>query len=111
MTNDYSTYPKLTQTLIACLQEWGIQSLTDIQVRAIEAEVPMGSSAIVCAPTSSGKTLIGELALANALSNGFDALYLVSHKALAEQKFSDFANRFSGPTWTSIVTVGISTGD
>src|SRR6266851_6323247 len=111
MTSDYSTNSKLTKTLISCLQAWGIQSLTDIQTRAVEAEVPLGSSAIVCAPTSSGKTLIGELALANALSNGLDALYLVSHKALAEQKFSDFAHRFSGPIWTSIVTVGISTGD
>ena len=111
MTSDYSTNSKLTKTLISCLQEWGIQSLTDIQTRAVEAEVPLGSSAIVCAPTSSGKTLIGELALANALSNGLDALYLVSHKALAEQKFSDFIDRFSGPTWASAVTVGISTGD
>lgn len=111
MTNDYANNPKLTQILIECLQEWGIQSLTDIQMQAIEAEVPLGSSAIVCAPTSSGKTLIGELALANALSNGLDALYLVSHKALAEQKFSDFATRFSTPKWKSTVTVGISTGD
>src|SRR5258708_23545511 len=111
MANDYENNPKLTPILVSCLQEWDIESLTDIQKLAVDAEVPLGSSAIVCAPTSSGKTLIGELALANALSNGFDALYLVSHKALAEQKFSDFANRFSGPTWTSIVTVGISTGD
>lgn len=111
MASDYENNAKLTPVLVSCLQEWGIESLTDIQRLAVEAEVPLGSSAIVCAPTSSGKTLIGELALANALSNGFDALYLVSHKALAEQKFSDFANRFSGPTWTSIVTVGISTGD
>ena len=111
MTNDYANNPKLTKTLVACLQEWGIQSLTNIQVRAIEAGVPLGSSAIVCAPTSSGKTLIGELALANALSNGLDALYLVSHKALAEQKFADFSARFSTPRWASTVIVGISTGD
>lgn len=111
MANVYENNPKLTPILISCLQEWGIESLTDIQTLAVEAEIPLGSSAIVCAPTSSGKTLIGELALANALSNGFDALYLVSHKALAEQKFSDFAHRFSGPRWASTVTVGMSTGD
>ena len=101
----------LTELLTSCLKEWGIKSLTDIQERAIAGGVPLGSSAIVCAPTSSGKTLIGELALANALSDNFDALYLVSHKALAEQKFSDFADRFSKPLWKSAVTVGISTGD
>ncbi|HTQ38186.1 MAG TPA: DEAD/DEAH box helicase [Pirellulales bacterium] len=102
---------KLTPLLVSCLKEWQITSLTDVQERATEAEVPLGSSAIVCAPTSSGKTLIGELALANALSNGLDALYLVSHKALAEQKFSDFTDRFSTRAWVPAVTVGISTGD
>ena len=102
---------KLTELLTLCLEEWGIKSLTDIQKLAIAAGVPLGSSAIVCAPTSSGKTLIGELALANALSDKLDTLYLVSHKALAEQKFSDFADRFSKPRWKSAVTVGISTGD
>jgi len=111
MANDYENNPKLNPVLVSCLQEWGIESLTDIQTLAVDAEVPRGSSAIVCAPTSSGKTLIGELALANALDNGLDALYLVSHKALADQKFSDFVKRFSGPTWASTVTVGISTGD
>jgi helicase len=111
MTNDYSDNPKLSKTLISCLQEWDIQTLTDIQLRAIDAEVPLGSSAIISAPTSTGKTLVGELALANALSNGLDALYLVSHKALAEQKFSDFANRFSTQTWGTTLTVGISTGE
>ncbi len=102
---------RLTETLTSYLKERGIQSLTDIQNRAIEAGVALGSSAIVCAPTSSGKTLIGELALAHALSNGLDALYLVSHKALAEQKFSDFADRFSAAGRESVATVGISTGD
>lgn len=102
---------KLTPLLVACLHEWGIESPTEIQERAVEAEVPLGTSAIVCAPTSSGKTLIGELALANALSSGFDGLYLVSHKALAEQKFADFATRFSTAQWAHSITVGISTGD
>lgn len=111
MIHNYDNNPKLTQSLKSCLQEWGIRSLTDIQELAIAAEVPLGTSAIVCAPTSSGKTLIGELALANALRNGFDALYLVSHKALAEQKFSDFATRFSTQILRTAVSVGISTGD
>ena len=102
---------KLTTLLTSCLEEWGIESLTDIQNLAIAAGVPLGSSAIICAPTSSGKTLIGELAIANALSDNLGALYLVSHKALADQKFDDFTARFSTPKWNSDVTVGISTGD
>lgn len=96
---------------MACLNEWGIKTLTHIQTRAVAAGVTQGASAIVCAPTSSGKTLVGELVLANALNEGLNTLYLVSHKALAEQKFADFVERFSTPHWSSMVTVGISTGD
>lgn len=94
-----------------CLEEWGYTSLTDIQTKAIDAGVPTGESAIVCAPTSSGKTLVGELALAHSLIDGHDALYLVSHKALAEQKYVDFCERFATPRWGSSISVGLSTGD
>lgn len=111
MAHDYATNPRLSQLLVSCLSEWGITTLTEVQELAVAADVSMGASAIVCAPTSSGKTLVGELALANALSNGLDALYLVSHKALAEQKYSDFTDRFSTGSWAQDVTVGISTGD
>jgi helicase len=109
--NEYADNTNLSPTLVSCLQEWGIQSLTDIQEKAIAAGVAQGNSAIVCAPTSSGKTLVGEIALAKALSDGLDALYLVSHKALADQKFADFTDRFSATRWKSAVTVGISTGE
>ncbi|QNN23331.1 DEAD/DEAH box helicase [Planctomycetales bacterium ZRK34] len=101
----------LTPDLVACLEEWGIKSLTDIQKRAVARGVPTGTSAVICAPTSSGKTLVGELALANAMTSDLNALYLVSHKALAEQKYADFSDRFSSPRWQGTATVGISTGD
>lgn len=111
MTRHTIDSAKLSPILESCLQEWGIESFTEIQQLAIEAEVAHGVNAIVCAPTSSGKTLIGELAVGSALKNGSNALYLVSHKALAEQKFADFASRFSTELWNSEVSVGISTGD
>jgi helicase len=111
MAADYEDNALLNQTLKGCLEEWGIKTLTDIQQRAIAERVTEGASAIVCAPTSSGKTLIGQLVLANALGNGHYALYLVSHKALAEQKFADFTQRFSTPRWKPSISVGISTGD
>ncbi|HEX7333209.1 MAG TPA: DEAD/DEAH box helicase [Pyrinomonadaceae bacterium] len=106
----FENNPKINERLVSCLRDWGIESLTDVQAQAIDADVALGASAIVCAPTSSGKTLIGELALASALASGLDALYLVSHKALADQKFADFIKKFSGGQWTN-VTIGISTGD
>lgn len=101
----------MTPSMMAsCLTHWKIETLTEVQRLAVDADVPTGVSAIVCAPTSSGKTLIGELAIAHALSGGYDAIYLVSHKALAEQKFTDFQNRFTS-ILSPAVSVGISTGD
>lgn len=111
MQESDSVSMELTPNLVDCLKEWGINSLTDIQKKAVEAGIPSGASAVVSAPTSSGKTLVGELALANAMASDLNALYLVSHKALAEQKYADFEDRFSSPRWQGAVTVGISTGD
>lgn len=105
--DDVTLPPHLQQ----CLREWKIDALTAVQKMAVNKGVANGESAIVCAPTSSGKTLVGELALANALHDGLDCLYLVSHRALAEQKFADFARRFAAAQWKSSVSVGISTGD
>jgi helicase len=66
---------------------------------------------IVSAPTSSGKTLVGEIAILTALRNGERAIYLVSHKALADQKYLDFVSRFGELASEPIASVGLNTGD
>lgn len=76
------------------LASWGISKLTDVQMRALDAGIADSTSMIVSAPTSSGKTLIGEIAVLAALRTGTRAVYLVSHKALADQKYLDFISRF-----------------
>ena len=93
------------------LKEWGITELTDIQSKALEDGVASGHSMVVSAPTSSGKTLVGEIALLAALRNNIKAIYLVSHKALADQKYHDFIHRFGESSSNPIASVGISTGD
>ncbi len=93
------------------LQTWGISTLTDVQQRALLAGVADGRSLIVSAPTSSGKTLIGEVAVLCALRAGLRAIYLVSHKALADQKFLDFVARFGEGAAEPIGSVGLNTGD
>ncbi len=103
--------PGFDELLRQSLQAWGIEELTDVQGRALEAGAASGESLVVCAPTSSGKTLIGEIAIHQALRRGKRCLYLVSHKALAAQKYSDFVNRFSGDTSDPSATIGLSTGD
>lgn len=90
---------------------WGISTFTEIQGLAIAAGVAGGESMVVCAPTSSGKTMIGEIAALCAIRRSKKTLYLVSHKALADQKYEDFAKRFGEKSANPLATVGLSTGD
>jgi superfamily II RNA helicase len=65
----------------------------------------LGYNVIVCAPTGSGKTVVGEMALHAAYNRGLDAIYTTPLKALSNQKFGDMRQIF-GTT-----DVGLSTGD
>jgi helicase len=93
------------------LATWGITALTDVQEKSIAAGLLTGQSQIVSAPTSSGKTLIAEIAALKAIEAGCRVLYLVSHKALADQKFIDFQKRFGQLAAQPLTSVGLSTGD
>lgn len=93
------------------LKEWNIEFLTDIQSRALAAGATNGSSMIVSAPTSSGKTLVAEATVMAALRERRKAIYLVSHKALADQKYLDFQRRFGEEAEKSVASVGLNTGD
>jgi helicase len=90
----------------------GAPLLTDIQFEALNSGVARGNSVLVSAPTSTGKTLIGWWAIASAVQAGHNAVYLVSHRALAKQKFDEasrlFLNDFLSGDRSSIVC---ATGD
>lgn len=103
--------PGVAPWLIERLQGWGISVLTDIQAKALSAGVADGRSMVVSAPTSSGKTLVGEIAALSALRGGVRTIYLVSHKALADQKYLDFLARFGEDAPSPIASVGLNTGD
>ena len=103
--------PGIDDLLKASLNNWGIEYTTDVQRRALEAGVASGGSFVVCAPTSSGKTLIAEIAVHQALRRGDRCLYLVSHKALAVQKYNDFLIKFGKENSNPFGSVAISTGD
>ncbi|AKQ66027.1 DEAD/DEAH box helicase domain protein [Myxococcus hansupus] len=66
-------------------------SLTDVQYEALSQGAARGTSMLVVAPTSTGKTLIGVWALTTWLLNAppRNAVYLVTHRALARQKFEE----------------------
>lgn len=91
------------------LQE--IDSLTKVQQLAVADGVCERASMVVCAPTSSGKTLVGELALLAAVRDGAKVLYLVSHKALADQKYDDFQERYGEAGRDPIARIALATGD
>eukprot|EP01053_Blabericola_migrator_P013087 Blabericola_migrator_1__13086@NODE_889_length_6163_cov_243_088911_g626_i0_p4_GENE_NODE_889_length_6163_cov_243_088911_g626_i0NODE_889_length_6163_cov_243_088911_g626_i0_p4_ORF_typecomplete_len245_score71_90DEAD/PF00270_29/7_3e19ResIII/PF04851_15/2e09Flavi_DEAD/PF07652_14/5_6e05Podovirus_Gp16/PF05894_12/0_11ATPase_2/PF01637_18/3_7e03ATPase_2/PF01637_18/0_18Helicase_RecD/PF05127_14/0_17_NODE_889_length_6163_cov_243_088911_g626_i034724206 len=57
----------------------------------------------VCAHTSAGKTVVAEYAIALAAKNRMRAIYTSPIKALSNQKFREFSQRFE--------SVGIITGD
>ena len=65
-----------------------------------------GKSVVVCAPTGSGKTVIGEYAIYRAISCGKRLFYTTPLKALSNQKFRDFQTHFENSH-----KVGLITGD
>ena len=70
--------------------------LDDFQQDAIAA-LNAGKSAIVCAPTGSGKTLIGEYAIYRALANEQRVFYTTPLKALSNQKNCETSKSNSVP--------------
>ncbi|KAG9456738.1 hypothetical protein H6P81_001246 [Aristolochia fimbriata] len=105
------------EKLRAQVREFGegiidIEELADIydfpidkfQRQAIQAFL-RGSSVVVSAPTSSGKTLIAEAAAAATVARGRRLFYTTPLKALSNQKFRDFCSTFGESN------VGLLTGD
>ncbi len=78
--------------------------LDPFQQQAIAA-LNVGRSVVVCAPTGSGKTLIGEYTIHRALARGGRVFYTTPLKALSNQKLRDFRNQFGAQQ------VGLLTGD
>lgn len=78
--------------------------LDEFQHQALDA-LDAGESVVVCAPTGSGKTLVGEYAIYRALAHGKRVFYTTPLKALSNQKLRDFRDRFGAER------VGLLTGD
>lgn len=82
--------------------------LTEVQERAVEAGALDGeTNLLVVAPTSSGKTLVGEFAAAtSAYRTRHHGLFLVPYRALADEHFANFRQRYG-----DLLSVVISTSD
>jgi ATP-dependent RNA helicase HelY len=76
----------------------------DFQITACHA-VEDGKGVLVAAPTGAGKTVVGEFAAFSALAQGKKCFYTTPIKALSNQKFQEFVERFGEDR------VGLLTGD
>jgi len=96
------------QSMIDRWIEQGVEILQPIQAKAIQRHrLFEGNNLMISAPTSSGKTFIGELTAVHNALHGKKSIYLVPAKALAEEKFLSFKG-FYGDFGLEIV---ISTRD
>jgi superfamily II RNA helicase len=68
------------------------------------ASLDLGKSVVVCAPTGSGKTVIAEYAIHRALARQKRVFYTTPLKALSNQKFRDFQERFGSPEIAGLIT-------
>lgn len=82
----------------AILTEWQSNfpnGLNDLQIEAInEYRILEGESLLVVAPTSSGKTFIGELASIRAITEGRKSVFLLPYRALVNEKFDQFSKLY-----------------
>ncbi|HVF60963.1 MAG TPA: DEAD/DEAH box helicase [Thermoanaerobaculia bacterium] len=75
------------------IAEWRSRfpGLNSLQLQAVnDYHILEGGSALVVAPTSSGKTFIGEMAGLKAVHEGRKAVFLLPYKALVNEKFDLF---------------------
>jgi replicative superfamily II helicase len=79
------------------------QGLNPLQLRAVnEFGALNGRPLLVVAPTSSGKTMIGELAGVQAVIGGKKAAFLLPYRALVNEKYEEFTARY-GPAGVRVV--------
>lgn len=78
--------------------------LDDFQKEACQI-IDNGESVVVCAPTGAGKTVIAQHAIHRALEQGCRIFYTTPLKALSNQKFYDFGEKYGTDK------VGLLTGD
>ncbi len=78
--------------------------LDDFQEEAL-FHINNGKSVVVCAPTGAGKTCIAQMAIHKALKEGSRIFYTTPLKALSNQKYNDFSEKYGTDR------VGLLTGD
>ena len=83
------------------------EQLLPIQEEAVTSyDLFGGGNLLVSAPTSSGKTFVGELAAFHEAYKGGRVVYLVPLRAVAEEKYEEFRERFKEYGVSVIISTG-----
>ncbi len=97
----------LPQPIKDVIAKEGVSLLRPSQEKALKAGLLDGKNLLICTPTASGKTLIGEFAMVNNLvKERGTAIYIVPLVALASEKFREFKRKYEG-----LFKVALSVGD
>jgi len=101
---DLSKYKDKIPTSIYPKLESRIKTFRPAQYKAIDAGIFDDKSLLICTPTASGKTLVAELAIMNAIFHDKGkCVYVVPLKALASEKYEHFKNMH---TFKTAITSG-----
>lgn len=102
----------LAQPILAEWAERYPAGLNSLQLAAVnDFRILDGESLVVVAPTSSGKTFIGELAAARAVGEGRKAVFLFPYKALVNEKFDQFSELYADKVGLRVVRCTGDYGD
>ncbi|WXG43743.1 MAG: DUF5814 domain-containing protein [Promethearchaeati archaeon SRVP18_Atabeyarchaeia-1] len=101
---DLSIPPEVGKVLL----DAGVKFLLPVQDAAIKAGLLRGANLLIVSATSSGKTLIGELAGATKVFRGEKMIYLAPLVALANQKYEEFRSHYSRIGLRTVIKVGMS---
>lgn len=100
---------KVSRIVTEIFEKRKIHELMPVQKKALENGLLTFKNLLVCSPTGSGKTLIAEIAMVQALMENKHtnkAIYIVPLKALAQEKYRAFLNDYS-----KYFNVAMMTGD
>lgn len=97
-------YPKSNEEEYQKYYEKYAYELHDFQKWSVEATVT-GNHVLICCPTGSGKTFGGEFALDYFHSKGKKTIYTSPIKALSNEKFYNFTQKYPH------ISIGLITGD
>ncbi len=104
---DLHPNPDHAAQLTSRLKEIGIESLLPVQAAAVKEGLLSGRNILIVSSTSSGKTLIAEMAGIPRALGGAKFLYLTPLVALANLRYCEFEGKYSGLGLRTAIRVGV----